>query len=63
MQKRVFGQDKTINVIVQSIKKKRGLDLTKNQLEVFITGPTGVGKTEVLKELSINLEFILKDLI
>ena len=57
MQKRVFGQDKAISLIVQSIKRnKAGLGLDKKPIGSFLfTGPTGVGKTEVAKELSTQL--------
>ncbi|MDD3055837.1 MAG: ATP-dependent Clp protease ATP-binding subunit ClpA [Aliarcobacter sp.] len=57
MQKRVFGQDKAITTIVQSIKRnKAGLGLDKKPIGSFLfTGPTGVGKTEVAKELSAQL--------
>lgn len=57
MQKRVFGQDKAITVITQAIKRnKAGLGLDKKPIGSFLfTGPTGVGKTEVAKELSIQM--------
>ncbi|MFA6740116.1 MAG: ATP-dependent Clp protease ATP-binding subunit ClpA [Arcobacteraceae bacterium] len=57
MQKRVFGQDSAIKIIVQSIKRnKAGLGLDKKPIGSFLfTGPTGVGKTEVAKELSTQL--------
>ncbi|MFY9089720.1 ATP-dependent Clp protease ATP-binding subunit ClpA [Arcobacter aquimarinus] len=57
MQKRVFGQDNAISVIVQSIKRnKAGLGLDKKPIGSFLfSGPTGVGKTEVAKELSTQL--------
>ncbi|RXK05276.1 ATP-dependent Clp protease ATP-binding subunit ClpA [Halarcobacter bivalviorum] len=57
MQKRVFGQDSAISTIVQSIKRnKAGLGLDKKPIGSFLfTGPTGVGKTEVAKELSNQL--------
>ncbi|RBQ30812.1 ATP-dependent Clp protease ATP-binding subunit ClpA [Arcobacter sp. FW59] len=57
MQKRVFGQDLAITTIVQSIKRnKAGLGLDKKPIGSFLfTGPTGVGKTEVAKELSLQL--------
>ena len=57
MQKRVFGQDIAITTIVQSIKRnKAGLGLDKKPIGSFLfTGPTGVGKTEVAKELSAQL--------
>ena len=57
MQKRVFGQDKAITTIVQAIKRnKAGLGLDKKPIGSFLfSGPTGVGKTEVAKELSTQL--------
>ena len=57
MQKRVFGQDLAISTIVQSIKRnKAGLNIDKKPIGSFLfTGPTGVGKTEVAKELSNQL--------
>ncbi|CAI8203179.1 MAG: ATP-dependent Clp protease ATP-binding subunit ClpA [Arcobacter lacus] len=57
MQKRVFGQDNAITNIAQSIKRnKAGLGLDKKPIGSFLfTGPTGVGKTEVAKELSTQL--------
>lgn len=57
MQKRVFGQDSAITTIVQSIKRnKAGLNIDKKPIGSFLfTGPTGVGKTEVAKELSTQL--------
>jgi len=57
MQKKVFGQDDAITTIVQSIKRnKAGLNLDKKPIGSFLfTGPTGVGKTEVAKELSNQL--------
>ncbi|MDX4061991.1 ATP-dependent Clp protease ATP-binding subunit ClpA [Aliarcobacter skirrowii] len=57
MQKRVFGQDKAIVSIVQAIKRnKAGLGVDKKPIGNFLfTGPTGVGKTEVAKELSLQL--------
>ncbi len=57
MQKRVFGQDEAISTIAQSIKRnKAGLNIDKKPIGSFLfTGPTGVGKTEVAKELSNQL--------
>ncbi|WP_323659909.1 ATP-dependent Clp protease ATP-binding subunit ClpA [Aliarcobacter butzleri] len=57
MQKRVFGQDTAISTIVQAIKRnKAGLGLDKKPIGSFLfTGPTGVGKTEVAKELSLQM--------
>lgn len=57
MQKRVFGQDLAISTIVQAIKRnKAGLGLDKKPIGSFLfTGPTGVGKTEVAKELALQM--------
>ncbi len=57
MQKRVFGQDDAISTIVQAIKRnKAGLNIDKKPIGSFLfTGPTGVGKTEVARELSMQL--------
>jgi ATP-dependent Clp protease ATP-binding subunit ClpA len=57
MQKRVFGQNDAITKIVESIKINRaGLGGDKKPVGSFLfTGPTGVGKTEVAKELSDQL--------
>lgn len=57
MKKRVFGQDNAIVSIVKAIKiNKAGLSLDKKPIGSFLfTGPTGVGKTEVAKELSLQM--------
>jgi len=57
MQKRVFGQDKAIEVITTSLQiNKAGLGTINQPIGSFLfTGPTGVGKTEVAKELANQL--------
>ena len=57
MQKRVFGQNSAIEQIVKAIKiNKAGLSLDKKPIGSFLfTGPTGVGKTEVAKELALQM--------
>src|SRR5574344_159527 len=57
MQKRVFGQDRAIEQIVKDRKiKKARLSLDKKPIGSFLfTGPTGVGKTEVAKELALQM--------
>jgi len=54
LQKRVFGQDSAIETIVKAIKINRaGMGVEKKPVGSFLfTGSTGVGKTEVAKELS-----------
>ncbi|PLY10390.1 MAG: ATP-dependent Clp protease ATP-binding subunit ClpA [Arcobacter sp.] len=57
MQKRVFGQNDAITSIIKAIKINRaGLGGESKPVGSFLfTGPTGVGKTEVAKELSTQL--------
>jgi len=62
----VFGQDKAIESLANSIKLARsGLGLDDKPVGAFLlAGPTGVGKTEVTKQLAKNLgvEFIRFDM-
>ena len=53
----VFGQDKAIEALVSAVKLSRaGLrDPEKPVGNYLFSGPTGVGKTEVAKQLSRNL--------
>jgi len=54
LQKRVFGQDEAITTIVKAIKINRaGMGEENKPVGSFLfTGSTGIGKTEVAKELS-----------
>ncbi|MEA3383769.1 MAG: ATP-dependent Clp protease ATP-binding subunit ClpA [Campylobacterota bacterium] len=54
LQKRVFGQDDAIKTIVKSIKINRsGMGIDNKPVGSFLfTGSTGIGKTEVAKELA-----------
>ena len=54
----IFGQDKAISVISNAIKLSRvGLrDETKTIGSFLFTGPTGVGKTEISKQLANIME-------
>ncbi len=62
----VFGQDKAVGSLANSIKLSRsGLGLDDKPVGTFLlAGPTGVGKTEVTKQLAKNLgvEFIRFDM-
>ncbi|MBW1641449.1 MAG: ATP-dependent Clp protease ATP-binding subunit ClpA [Deltaproteobacteria bacterium] len=53
----VFGQDDAIQSLVTSIKRSRaGLASPERPIGSFLfTGPTGVGKTEVSRQLAITL--------
>ena len=57
IKKRVFGQNEAVVKLVDAIKLSRaGLSGDKKPIGSFLfTGPTGVGKTEVAKELSREL--------
>jgi len=54
----IFGQDEAINVIVQAVKRSRaGLGNPDSPMGSFLfAGPTGVGKTEVARQLARCLE-------
>lgn len=62
----VFGQKQAVNLVAQSIKRSRaGLGLPDHPAGCFLfTGPTGVGKTELAKQLALQLgnEFIRFDM-
>lgn len=57
MKQKVFGQDKAMQTVIKSIKRnKAGLGLSNKPIGSFLfTGPTGVGKTEVAKQLAKQL--------
>ncbi len=54
---KVFGQDKAIDALVSAVKMARsGLGLPDKPIGSFLfSGPTGVGKTEVAKQLAYLL--------
>ena len=62
----VFGQDTAVAAVVTAIKRARaGLGQPDHPAGCFLfTGPTGVGKTELAKQLAIHLgnEFIRYDM-
>lgn len=66
LQKVVFGQDSAIHSLVTSIKRSRaGLGTPGTPVGSFLfTGPTGVGKTEVARQIAFNLgiEFMRFDM-
>ena len=53
----VFGQDEAVRLVAQAIKRSRaGLGQPDRPVGCFLfTGPTGVGKTELAKQLAIQL--------
>jgi ATP-dependent Clp protease ATP-binding subunit ClpA len=62
----VFGQKEAVHLVAQSIKRSRaGLGQPERPAGCFLfTGPTGVGKTELAKQLALLLgnEFIRFDM-
>ncbi|MEW6297792.1 MAG: AAA family ATPase, partial [Thermodesulfobacteriota bacterium] len=66
LKKVVFGQDRAIETVVTAIKMARaGLGSPEKPVGSFLfTGPTGVGKTEVAKQLAatLGLQFLRFDM-
>jgi ATP-dependent Clp protease ATP-binding subunit ClpA len=62
----VFGQKEAVRLVAQAIKRSRaGLSQPDRPVGCFLfTGPTGVGKTELAKQLALHLgnEFIRFDM-
>jgi ATP-dependent Clp protease ATP-binding subunit ClpA len=62
----VYGQDEAIASLVKSIKRSRaGLGVPGRPIGSFLfTGPTGVGKTEVAKQIAsvLDVEFMRYDM-
>ena len=53
---RIVGQDAAIDSVVRAIKRRRvGVSLSRSPASFIFTGPTGVGKTELVRQLSIAL--------
>ena len=57
MKKKIFGQDEAISQVVNAVKfSKAGLiGESKPLSSLLFVGPTGVGKTEIARQLSIEL--------
>jgi ATP-dependent Clp protease ATP-binding subunit ClpA len=66
MKKVIFGQDKAIAELAQAIKMSRaGLRAAEKPIGSYLfTGPTGVGKTEVAKQLAkaLGIELVRFDM-
>ena len=62
LKKKVFGQDRALSAVSASIKLSRaGLNLPDKPVGAFLfAGPTGVGKTEVAKQLAAVLGVTFK---
>ncbi len=66
LRRKVFGQDEAIGILTRSILRARaGLGHPENPTGSFLfTGPTGVGKTEVARQLAdaMGVEFLRFDM-
>ena len=53
---KIIGQDEAVDAVVRAIKRKRaGVSYRQNPVSMIFAGPTGVGKTELVKVLSQDL--------
>ena len=53
---RIVGQDEAVDAVVRAVKRKRsGVSYRKNPVSMIFAGPTGVGKTELVKVLAEDL--------
>lgn len=66
IKKRVFGQDEAIDSLVKAIKRSRAgfNEDNKTVASLLFVGPTGVGKTEISKQLAkaLNIPFVRFDM-
>ena len=64
LQKKVIGQDKAVEAVAKAIRRNRaGFDEGNRPIGSFLfVGPTGVGKTELAKQLALDM-FGTKDAI
>ena len=53
---RIVGQDEAVDAVVRAIKRSRaGIAYKRKPVSFIFAGPTGVGKTELVKTLSADL--------
>ncbi|MBR5783277.1 MAG: ATP-dependent Clp protease ATP-binding subunit [Clostridia bacterium] len=56
LRERIIGQDAAIDALCAAIKRRRvGIGYNHSPISFIFTGPTGVGKTELVKQLSLQL--------
>jgi len=56
LHKRIVGQEKAVEAVARAVRRNRALSLAKKRPVSFIfVGPTGVGKTELVKSLAESL--------
>ncbi len=53
---KIIGQDEAVSAVVKAIKRKRaGVSYRRSPVSMIFAGPTGVGKTELVKVLANDL--------
>ena len=53
---KIIGQDEAVSAVVRAIKRKRaGVSYSHSPVSMIFAGPTGVGKTELVKVLADDL--------
>ncbi len=53
---RIVGQDQAVNAVTKAIKRNRaGISYKRKPVSFIFAGPTGVGKTELVKTLAADL--------
>jgi len=56
LHRRIIGQDEAVSAVARAVRRNRAMSLTKKRPVSFIfVGPTGVGKTELVKALAETL--------
>ena len=56
MKTRIIGQDEAVDAVARAIKRNRaGVSYKKRPVSFIFAGPTGVGKTELVKTLASDL--------
>lgn len=56
LSERIIGQDEAIDALCAAIKRRRvGIGYNRSPISFIFTGPTGVGKTELVRQLSLQL--------
>jgi len=56
LKKKIIGQDKAVAAVAKAIKRNRaGISYKRKPVSFIFAGPTGVGKTELVKTLAADL--------
>ena len=56
LKERIVGQDEAVNAVAKAIKRSRaGISYKRKPVSFIFAGPTGVGKTELVKTLATDL--------